>query len=111
MENFIGEPKSREKKSSGNSRGKTGSNSTMNARKSVLVLSVCDCGSQDWMAEHKNHKNMERKNLQFRNNLVNDKKTLLFQKAIYVSLQEKVIIDGNFSINGFNSTIDTQKRG
>lgn len=47
MENFIGELKSRKKKSSGNSRRKTGSNSAMNARKSVLVLSVCDCDSQD----------------------------------------------------------------
>lgn len=117
MGNFIGELKSRKKKSSENSRSKTGSsNSTMIAIKSVLVLLVCDRGSsQDCMAEHKNHKNKERKILQFRNKLVNGKKTLLLQKAIYVILHvrlyEKVIIDGNFSPYGFNSTIDTQKRG
>lgn len=40
-------------------------------------------------------------------------KRLLLQKTIYlilyVSLHEKVIIDGNFSVNGFNSTIDKER--
>lgn len=112
MENFIGKLESMKKKSGGNSRSERG-RQLLHYRckkKHPRAFYLSNWSSQDCMAEYRNYKNTERELLQLGNNLVNGKKILLLQKTIYVILHEKAIIGGNFSINGFNSTIDTQKR-
>lgn len=101
-----------EEKSSGNSRSERGRKLFHYGckKKCLHAFNLSDWSSQNCVAKYRITK-IWKEFLQLRNNLVNGKKIFLLQKTIYVILHEKAIIVGNFSIDGFNRTIDTQKRG